>query len=256
MSLMRCAYIRLKNRRMLLLVGLMMSLCSLSLVLLLSALVQSALLRMYADSGIQVGVAAFSGKINWLITVVTAAALLVVFEPLFMGFKRMVWLCMKGNTPRVSDVFWCYSPGRLFRTALLKGSVWLRLTLWLIVFLLPSMAFSAFFDSGAAVFIKYLLLGAGVCLFLIKWISYGAADYAFFADEYKKTREIISFSVGLFGVRSGNFACSAFTFVLTAVCTVLCVAVLPVFAAVPFVTACSAALAMHAAGNVTGKTAK
>lgn len=256
LSLMRNANRRLKNRRLTLLAGLMLSVCSLTFVLFLSAAAQSALLRIYADSGNEGGIAAFSDKISLLVTAVAAVALLAVFEPLFMGFKRMVWLSMRGNTPCVSDVFWCYSPGRLFRAVLLKWSVWLRLTVWLIVFLLPSMIFSAFFDSKAAVFVKYLLLGTGICLFLIKLISYGAADYVFFEDEYKKTREIIASSVGLFGVRSGNFGFAALIFVTNAACAVLCSAVPPALAALPIATACSAYLTLYAAGNETGNKAK
>lgn len=179
-----------------------------------------------------------------VITVMSAAATLLVAVPISVGFKRVILLSVRDENPSFADLFWCYSLRRLIRTAGLKFTVAIKLFLWTALFIIPSYLsyhiINGFAAEWIAVYVKYLLIGIGVCVFAVKLVSYSAVDFIFIQNEEMKSREIIKKSTSNFGLHGEAFGKTSLLYLALAPIILTCLLIFPLFYVIPFVFACVA----------------
>ncbi len=229
---MRQAFRSLKNKWTVTLISLMTAVCAFFLVIMIAEAAEYSVLITFENILDEKSAKAFSANLYAIITVMSYAAALFITVPITVGFKRVIFLAVKGKTPDIYDVFWCYSLRRLIRTVGLKFTVGLKIFLWSALFIVPAflsqMLLGSFAAELVAVYVKFFLIGVGICVALAKLVSYSAADFNFFENEDMKTREIISKSVSLFGLRSGNFGTTALLYISLVPVLLTCVTVLPI----------------------------
>ena len=234
----------LKGKWLTVLLSLSATLCAFFLVTVIAEAAQysaSLTLDFVADEKVR---EAMLSNLHTVITVMNAAAMLLVSVPVLVGFKRVILLLIRGENASFADLFWCYSKDRIIRTVGLKSTVILKLFLWPALFIIPSYLsyeiINGFAAEWIAVYVKYLLMGIGVCVFAIKLISYSAVDFIFIKNENMKSREIIKKSVSNFGLHSDGFGKTALLYLTLTPVILTCLLVFPLFYVIPFVFACAA----------------
>lgn len=244
----------LKGRWLLVLTSLAAALSAYLFVMLMSQVSQYAVGALAAVDGEEPQ----SALIEWLsvlMNVMSAVAAAVLFFPLAVGFKRVIWLLACGQTADAADIFWCYTGSRLAKVIMLKVAVFARLTAWWGTLALPAAALGVadiYLKLPSAVsvicgFMRYLMLGASVCLLAIKAITYSAADYIFMCNERAKCSDMIARSAAVTGMQSGNFGYAAMLAISFLPLFAVCAAVLPVFFVLPMFFAAYSAMLVRIA---------
>ncbi|GEM_PF-6000911 len=252
-SVIKCSWQSLKNKWLIVLISFAVAFCAFSLTAMVAEMAQYVASLSYMYITDEKSVEALNSSLYTLFTVLSYASSLFINMPLFLGFERIVWTVVNGDTPSVSDTFWCYSLHRLIKAVGLKVTIGLRLSLWASVFFIPARLAEYYLPlitaNWVAAYVKYLIIGIGVCFVLAKLISYSAADFIFFENETMKTSKIISSSAALLGIRSGNLGETILLMICLVPILLSCAVVLPLVVAVPFYTACVATFVSRTMGT-------